>query len=92
MHRKLILSLLILVLAVAVIGAARVSAAGGYNLDWWAIAGGGVTTNSGGNYSLGGTIGQPAAGASSGGSYNLISGFWALTQQLYKLFLPLTLR
>ena len=86
------LSLLILILAVAVIGVVRVSASGGYSLDWYAVAGGGTTSSAGGNYSLGGTLGQPAAGISSGGAYNLIGGFWAVTQQLYKLFLPLSLR
>jgi hypothetical protein len=89
MKRKLILCLLLLVIAVAVIGVVRVSAEGGYSLDWWAVAGGGVTASTGGSYSLGGTIGQPAAGASAGGAYNLIGGFWAVTQQIYTLFLPL---
>jgi len=92
MQRKWFIVLLLLILAVAVIGVVRVSAAGGYSLDWYALAGGGITTSAGGNYSLGGTIGQPAAGASTGGSYNLIGGFWAVTQQLYKLFLPLIIR
>ena len=93
MKQKLILSLFILVIAVAVIGVVRVSAASGYSLDWYAIAGGGATsTSTGGGYSLGGTIGQPAAGTSAAGGYNLIGGFWAVTQQLYKVFLPLTLR
>ena len=93
MKRKLILSLLILVLAVAVIGVVKVAAVGGYSLDWGAVTGGGSTTPStGGSYSLGGTLGQPAAGSSAGGAYNLIGGFWAVTQQLYKLFLPLIIR
>ena len=96
MQRKWFLSLLILVLVIAAIGVARASAAGGYDLSWYAVAGGGVTSSAGGNYSLGGTIGQPAAGASAAGSYNLIGGFWAVTQQfvgqLYKIFLPLIIR
>jgi hypothetical protein len=89
MKRKWFLLLMILILAVAVIGVARVSAAGGYDLSWWAVAGGGVTSSAGGNYSLGGSIGQPAAGTSACGAYHLISGFWAVTQQFYRLFLPL---
>ena len=48
-----------------------------YVIDRFAIAGGGGTFATGGPYSLGGTIGQPAVGVSTGGSYELASGFWA---------------
>src|SRR5439155_18754586 len=37
---------------------------------------GGGGTSSGGNYTLAGTIGQPAAGTLEGGSYQLVGGFW----------------
>ena len=46
-------------------------------IDWSTIDGGGVTFASGGPYSLGGTIGQADAGASSGGAFEMASGFWA---------------
>jgi len=98
MQRKWFLILLLLILAVALIGAVRVSAAGGYSLGWGAVTGGGATTTStGGSYSLGGTIGQLAAGTSAGGTYNLIGGFWAVTQQFFrplfhKVYLPLIMR
>ena len=46
-----------------------------YSLDWFTIDGGGCVS-SGGNYALGGTIGQPDAGTLSGGSYTLEGGFW----------------
>ncbi len=46
-------------------------------IDWATIDGGGVTFASGGPYSLGGTIGQADAGASSGGVYELAGGFWS---------------
>jgi hypothetical protein len=49
---------------------------GGYNLEWNTIDGGGHTFSSGGSYSLGGTLGQPDAGALSGGAYTLSGGFW----------------
>jgi len=52
-------------------------AATGYQIDWWTIDGGGGTSQSAsGMYSLSGTIGQPEAGNSEGGSYNLRGGFW----------------
>src|SRR5450756_586009 len=46
-----------------------------YSIDWFTIDGGGGTST-GGVYSVSGTIGQPDAGASSGGNYSLIGGFW----------------
>ena len=47
-----------------------------YDLAWNTIAGGGVSFTTGGNYTLGATIAQSAAGPLSGGTYNLNSGFW----------------
>ena len=48
-----------------------------YSIDWYTIAGGGGTS-SGGNYSLSGTIGQPATATMSGGNYSLTGGFWSI--------------
>ena len=48
-----------------------------FSIDWHKVAGGGGSS-SGGPYSLSGTIGQPDAGAMSGGNYMLVGGFWAL--------------
>jgi len=48
-----------------------------YSIDWHTIAGGGGTS-SGGNYSLSGTIGQPATSTMSGGNYSLTGGFWSI--------------
>ena len=53
------------------------SGRGQYVFDWHTIDGGGGTST-GGVYSVTGTIGQPDAGAMSGGSYTLTGGFWAL--------------
>jgi len=82
---------LVLILFVGHVAAHMANSSGGsYDISWWTNAGGGSTIPStDGSYSLVGTIGQPAAGTSTGGAYNLISGFWAVTQQFYKLFLPL---
>jgi len=51
--------------------------AASYGLSWYTIAGGGASFAAGGTYTLGGTIGQAAAGPLSGGSYALEAGFWA---------------
>jgi hypothetical protein len=48
---------------------------GGYELSWHTSDGGGGTST-GGSYILRGTIGQPEAGVMSGGSYELLGGFW----------------
>jgi hypothetical protein len=66
--------------ALAGIFASAWSVAGqNYSIDWSTIAGGGGTS-SGGNYSLSGTIGQPATTQMSGGNYSLQSGFWSVVQ------------
>lgn len=52
-----------------------ISLAQQYSIDWHKVAGGGGTS-SGGQYSLTGTIGQPDAANSAGGSYELLGGFW----------------
>ncbi len=48
-----------------------------YAIDWATIDGGGGSSV-GGVYSLSGTVGQPDAGALSGGNFTLVGGFWAL--------------
>ncbi len=48
-----------------------------YSIDWSTIDGGGGTST-GGVYSVSGTIGQPDAGAMSGGNYTLEGGFWGI--------------
>jgi hypothetical protein len=71
-----VLSLLLLILAIAQLGVVSVSALADYRLDWWTVYGGGAITSTGGDYSLGGSIGQPDAGLRSGGNYTLAGGFW----------------
>ena len=57
--------------------AAAPTLAGGFELDWYTIDGGGGTS-SGGAFTLSGTIGQPDAGVvMSGGNFTLTGGFWA---------------
>jgi len=64
--------ILMLLLAIAAVTRGAV----GYDISPWSVAGGGVMFSSGGNYSLGGTIGQPSAGQIGVGGYTLGSGFW----------------
>jgi len=66
---------------------------GGYDLSWNTVDGGGYTFHAGGDYTLGGTAGQPDAGVLSGGGYTIGGGFWgggAMAQ--YRIYLPLVLR
>ena len=53
------------------------SALAQYSIDWSTIDGGGGTST-GGVYSVSGTIGQPDAGAMSGGNFTLQGGFWGV--------------
>ena len=72
----------------------------GYDLSWWTVDGGGVTLNSNGGYTLGGTIGQPDAGSmgeSPTSPYCLSGGFWVgggriPTPPEYRIFLPIVMR
>lgn len=48
---------------------------GAFDLSWHTIDGGGGTS-SGGDLQLHGSIGQPDAGAMSGGEFELTGGFW----------------
>ena len=71
---------------------AHAQTGGGYDLTWSTIDGGGYMVSTGGSYSLGGTIGQPDAGALSGGSYTLAGGFWGGAAVQYKIYLPVVLK
>ena len=89
--------MLVLLIGITTVNAQRTSApaapqSGSYDLAWYTIDGGGATFSAGGGYSLGGTIGQPAAGSLSGGSYQLNGGFWGSAAVNYKVFLPLVLK
>jgi hypothetical protein len=90
MKRNLILLSL---LAILLITTAEVIPATGYDISWWTVDSGGVTSNStGGNYSLRGTIGQPDAGSLSGGGYTLTGGFWGGASGGYRIYLPVVVR
>jgi hypothetical protein len=67
---------LCLAVVTAILQSADAQAGGIYTLNWNTIAGGAGTGN-GGNFSLNGTVGQPAAGPLVGPNCSLASGFWA---------------
>lgn len=48
-----------------------------YTIEWFTVDGGGGTST-GGAYSVSGSIGQPDAGAMSGGNFTLQGGFWGV--------------
>jgi len=64
----------------------------GYDLSWWTVDGGGDTGSSSGAYTLGGTVGQPDAGALAAGEYTLHAGFWAGAGQKLHVYLPIVSR
>ena len=94
MKTRLLFLLLVLVIASALLIFVSASAQGGFSLDWWTVDGGGAVSSVGGDFGLGGTIGQPDAGVSSGGNYALSGGFWGggETAASIDLFLPLITR
>ena len=67
-----------------------------YDLTWFTVqSGGGISA--GGDYCVGGTAGQPGAGALSGEGYTLAGGFWSGTGPVsspphYTIYLPCLLR
>jgi hypothetical protein len=85
----------IIFLACAGLSAARAQSGGEYDLTWHTVDNGGTAFNTGSNYQLGGAIGQPDAGALSGGDYTLAGGFWqgeTVVGSSYRVYLPLVLR
>jgi hypothetical protein len=64
----------------------------GYSLSRWTVDGGGQTFSQAGGYVLGGTIGQPDAGALAKGGYTMAGGFWGGEMAQFGAYLPLVLR
>ena len=60
------------------LAALTAASAQSFDLSWYTVDGGGATFSTGGDFELGGTIGQPDAGAMSGGDFRLVGGFWAV--------------
>lgn len=85
------LALLLLLASISV-----AQSGGGYDMSWNTVDGGGATHNTGGDYTLAGTAGQPDAGVLAAGEYTLGGGFWrggALPAvEEHDVYLPLILR
>jgi len=75
---KKVFALFVLLFTAAALG----QSGGGFDLTWSTVDGGGAMNSTGGAFSVSGTIGQPDAQAPpvmSGGSFQLTSGFWAVS-------------
>jgi hypothetical protein len=83
---------LLLAIGLILLLAGGVVAQEGYDLSWWTVDGGGYTFSSEGDYSLGGTIGQPDAGLLTGPGYQLSGGFWIGGGGRYQVYLPVVMR
>src|SRR5262245_26125100 len=55
---------------------AHAQSGGSYAINWSNLSAGGAMFSSGGNYRLGGTLGQADRGTMSGGVYDVMAGFW----------------
>jgi len=76
MNRSVSIVILVLCVLTVSLPFSNVSHAGeGYTISWFVIAGGGGRSV-GGAYAMDVTIGQPEAGAMSGGEYELAGGYW----------------
>ncbi len=64
---------------VAALALVSVCGADDFSVDWWTIDAGGETSSAGGDFELGGTIGQPDASmvVMTGADFELTGGFWA---------------
>jgi hypothetical protein len=85
--------LAILIGLLLIVSMTRAQTSGSYDLTWNTIDGGGAMFSTGGGYELGGTIGQPEAGALSSATYTVNGGFWIEGPVLnQKVYLPLILK
>jgi hypothetical protein len=66
----------VLVLILLAAPAIQAQIGGDVDLSWRVLAGGGASASSGGNVTLGGSLGQFGAGSAAGGRVALAAGFW----------------
>ena len=95
MKKKTTILILLVIAALFLATSVAYAQVAGFDLSWWTVDGGGGNS-SGSGYALSGTIGQPDAGAMSGGDYQLAGGFWGAstssTGDSIPVYLPLVVR
>ena len=94
-HPSRRLALVVVVLCLLLLSGAALAASGPnvFTLTWWTADGGGTTGLQAGSYSLGASAGQPeAASTLTSGNYSLSPGFWSVSSQTMRLYLPLVIR
>lgn len=66
----------------------------GYDLSWWTVDGGGITSGNDSGYALSSTAGQTDAQAWEGDGYSLAGGLWngSVIVKEYGIYLPLVMR
>lgn len=68
----------------SVLASVRLAPAQSYAIDWLTVDGGGHMFSTGGGYAVGATVGQPDASSFaqpfSGGTYQIVGGFWVIAQ------------
>ena len=94
--RRGLLSIVVLLL-IAVTGSLALAQPEPLQIPWYTFHGGGASAAAGGAFALSGTVGQPGAGALSGGDYALRGGFWGLAPAAFGpgetwIYLPLVQR
>jgi hypothetical protein len=64
-----------------------------YAITWWTIDNGGATFSTGGNYVLGGTMGQPDTTIMSSDRFILAGGLWQSSIMVahHRIYLPVVL-
>jgi hypothetical protein len=90
MNRRKTWSLIILV-SLLILGFTVVRAAPHQAIDWYVIAGGGGSDSSG-ELSLDGTLGQAFSGEDGAGTAGLCAGFWCQVLPRPRLLLPFVAR
>jgi hypothetical protein len=97
-RRRLTIVVAVVALTLLALGGVTLAQDGqDYTLPRWTADGGGVVASRAGDYLLGGTAGQPDAGALQAGAYTLGGGFWgggfAQTAPAgYRVLLPVVVR
>jgi hypothetical protein len=91
-RRKIIITLLAAVMFLAIAGRVAAGTSASFDLSWHALTGGGGSRTSA-SYMVQDSLGQMAAGTSTGASSMIESGFWnrmgAIPDPGFFIFLPL---